>query len=119
MLDNIRMKRKMAILLETMGNNKTALAELFKEINGADDVDYEEAFPTVNVNFDVQGGSIRVNSGEVNEDDEPLLEFEMDPATGDITEIMRAEDGSMEQTVHVTVDPAELNIEAAAEADEE
>lgn len=61
------------------------------------------------INFDVEAGKVSVGSDIVNEDGEAILEFDMEPATGEITEIVREDDGSMEQQINVTVDPEELD----------
>ena len=71
-LESIRMKRKLAYLVEQMKNN-AMLHELWQDIGGSD----VHVPSSVNINFDAQGGSIAVNSGEVNIDNEPELEFQM------------------------------------------
>ena len=49
-------------------------------------------------------------SDAVNANDDPVLEFQMTPANGDVVEIIRDENGSREEQIHMTLDLEEFDV---------
>lgn len=73
-----------------------------------------ESFNNVTMMFDTEAGTVSVLSEMMNAREEPMFEWSMTPATGEVVEISRDESGRSEKTIHKDVDPKELNSHTAA-----
>ena len=73
-----------------------------------DQTTLSESFNNVTMSFDLIEGSVTVVSELRNTKDEPMFEFKMTPATGEIVQVSRTKDGLSEKTINKDVDPSEL-----------
>ena len=102
------MHRKMAFLMQQMHNNKTAVAEVCKDIVDGCDLDDLRTF---SINFDGLGRSISLYSDDLDDDDDPLFEFDMYPDTGELRTTRRSRNGSKRRSSRVFVDPDDLDYD--------
>ena len=88
----------------------------YGELCADSDVDQttlSESFNNVTMSFDLNEGSVTVVSELRNTKDEPMFEWKMTPATGEIVQVSRTKDGLSEKTVNKDVDPSELTTNIA------
>lgn len=105
------MPQKLNMILEDIGEAQ-ALGELWAD-SDVDSSLMSESFNNVTMMFDTQAGTVSVLSEMTNARDQPMFEWTMTPATGEVVEISRDSAGKSEKTIHKDVDPAELTMHAA------
>ena len=96
--------------------NAVMYEELWASTPNLDKNTLSESFNNVTMTFNTEEGTVEVVSGLLNDNHKPMFEWKMTPATGEIVEISRAKDGSLETTVNKDVDPAELTTGTATTA---
>merc|ERR1719230_1401410 len=101
------MKQKLNMILEDL-EEAQELGELWADSDVDPDL-MSESFNNVTMMFDTDAGTVSVLSEMMNAKDEPMFEWSMTPATGEVVEISRDESGRSEKTIHKDVDPKELN----------
>lgn len=105
------LQQKLNMVLEDI-TNAEALDELWAD--SAVDADLlSESFNNVTMTFNTEEGTVNVNSESMNDKNMPMFEWKMTPATGEIVQVSRDQDGHSAKTINKDVDPAELTSHTA------
>ena len=70
--------------------NAVLYSELWANSPNVNKNTLSESFNNVTMTFNTQEGTVQVASGLLNDDQKPMFEWKMTPATGEIVEIARA-----------------------------